>query len=226
MLRCGAAARLRSAIHNTARLSTMKPTADISDDFAETRVLQANGLKDYGGVKLFFGTVATVDCFEDNTMASKALDEPGNGRVLFVDGKGSLNCALFGDMMGAKVRFLYATFSCTLTAMRAQAIKNGWSGVVINGAVRDVAQLMDMKHGFCAYILFKKNPRANPSESRLGVKALGTCPKKSLKGSGNGKIGVPLNMLGLTAIVPGMYCVCASLHSLWSLTRVPNIYAM
>ena len=79
--------------------------------------------RDFGGVAHFAGTVSTVKCFEDNSLVKAAVDSPGLGRVLVVDGGGSLRRALVGGNLGAS------------------AAKNGWAGVVVDGCVRDVAEL-------------------------------------------------------------------------------------
>ncbi len=91
--------------------------------------------RDYGGVQRFSGTVATVRCFEDNSLVKVALDEPGDGRVLVVDGGGSLRRALVGGNVAAA------------------AAKNGWAGVVVDGAVRDVAELAAAAVGIRALAL-------------------------------------------------------------------------
>ncbi len=107
---------------------------------------------DYGGVTRFCGQIATVKLFEDNSRVRDALNEPGRGRVLVVDGGGSLRCALLGDQLGEL------------------AVKNGWSGLVINGCVRDSAALAELD---------------------LGVKAIGTHPQKShKKGVGEREVSV------------------------------------
>ena len=54
-------------------------------------------LRDFGGLRRFCGPIATVKCFEDNSLVKTALGEPGEGRVLVVDAGGSLRCALVGD---------------------------------------------------------------------------------------------------------------------------------
>lgn len=77
----------------------------------------------YGGRPRFAGPVATVKCFEDNTPVKAAVESPGLGRVLVVDGGGSLRRALLGGNLGAA------------------AARNGWAGLVIDGCVRDVAEL-------------------------------------------------------------------------------------
>jgi regulator of ribonuclease activity A len=91
--------------------------------------------RDYGGVHAFSGAVATVKCFEDNSLVKAALDEPGQGRVLVVDGGGSLRRALVGGNVAAA------------------AAKNGWAGVVVDGAVRDVAELAATSVGIRALAL-------------------------------------------------------------------------
>jgi regulator of ribonuclease activity A len=91
--------------------------------------------RDYGAVPAFSGNVATVKCFEDNSLVKVALDEPGKGRVLVVDGGGSLRRALVGGNVAAA------------------AAKNGWVGVVIDGAVRDVAELAATQIGIRALAL-------------------------------------------------------------------------
>lgn len=79
--------------------------------------------RDFGARRRFAGAVSTVKCFEDNTLVKAAVDSPGEGRVLVVDGGASLRRALLGGNLGAA------------------AARNGWAGVVIDGCVRDVAEL-------------------------------------------------------------------------------------
>ena len=79
--------------------------------------------RDFGGRAAFAGPVTTVKCFEDNTSVKAAVESPGHGRVLVVDGAGSLRRALLGGNLGAA------------------AARNGWAGLVIDGCVRDVAEL-------------------------------------------------------------------------------------
>lgn len=79
--------------------------------------------RDFGARRRFAGPASTVKCFEDNSLVKAALESPGLGRVLVVDGGASLRRALVGGNIGAA------------------AARNGWSGVVVNGCVRDVAEL-------------------------------------------------------------------------------------
>ena len=88
--------------------------------------------RDFGRVKRFAGAVSTVKCFEDNSRVREAVSSPGDGRVLVVDGGGSLRRALLGGNLGAA------------------AAKNGWAGVVIDGCVRDVAELAQCAVGIKA----------------------------------------------------------------------------
>lgn len=105
----------------------MIPTCDICDTYrndtsGRLRVLPPV-FREFGHGKPFCGPVATVKCHEDNTSVKAAVESPGNGRVLVVDGGASLRRALLGGNLAAA------------------AARNGWSGVVIDGCVRDVAEL-------------------------------------------------------------------------------------
>jgi regulator of ribonuclease activity A len=88
--------------------------------------------RDFGRRLAFHGPVSTVKCFEDNSAVKTAVESPGHGRVLVVDGAGSLRRALLGGNLGAA------------------AAKNGWAGLVIDGAVRDVAELARCEVGIRA----------------------------------------------------------------------------
>jgi len=88
--------------------------------------------RDFGARVRFGGTVTTVKCFEDNTSVKAAVESPGHGRVLVVDGAGSLRRALLGGNLGAA------------------AARNGWAGLVIDGCVRDVAELAACEVGIRA----------------------------------------------------------------------------
>lgn len=136
-------------------------TCDLSDEHGAA-VEAIGGLRHYGGRTRFSGPVATVKCFEDNARVKELANTPGEGRVLVVDGGGSLRMALLGDMIGA------------------EAVANGWAGVVIHGAVRDTATLATME---------------------LGVMALGTTPRRSVR-LGEGQVGLPVEILG-ARIAPG-----------------------
>jgi regulator of ribonuclease activity A len=90
------------------------------------------------GVRSFAGRVATVRCFEDNVVLKATVSEPGDGRVLVVDGGGSMRCALLGDNIATIAR------------------DNGWAGVVLYACVRDSAALDELGFGVKA---LGTNPR-------------------------------------------------------------------
>lgn len=107
----------------------MKATADLIDDFGD--ILQSCSIqfRDMGGRKQFCGPVRTLRCLEDNKIFKAMLSEPGEGAVLVVDGAGSCEAALLGDMNAAL------------------GMNNGWAGCVINGVVRDSTILATLDFG-------------------------------------------------------------------------------
>jgi regulator of ribonuclease activity A len=115
------------------------PTCDLcdahkGDDSGRFRVLPPV-FRSLGGRQRFAGQVATVKCFEDNTPVKQAVESPGEGRVLVVDGGGSLRRALVGGNLAAA------------------AARNGWAGVVVDGCVRDAAELAACDVGILALAL-------------------------------------------------------------------------
>jgi len=115
-----------------------KATADLYDEHGDRLRVPAPIFSDYGGRTDFEGTVATLKVFEDNTLVRAALEEPGDGKVLVVDGGGSLRCALVGDML-AKL-----------------GADNGWSGIVVYGCIRDADPISHIDIGVKA---MATNPR-------------------------------------------------------------------
>ncbi len=108
-----------------------RPTADLCDAHPQLQVLDAQ-FRDYGALPGFAGPIATLKVYEDNRLVRAALEQPGGGRVLVVDGGGSRRCALFGGQLGEL------------------AVRNGWAGVLIWGCVRDCVELRDMAVGIRA----------------------------------------------------------------------------
>ena len=137
-------------------------TADLVDQHGAALQSCDLQLRQLGGRRRFHGPIRTVACFQDNALVKQVLSEPGDGAVLVVDGQGSLHTALVGDLI----------------AGLAQA--NGWAGLVVNGAVRDVETLAALD---------------------IGIKALGSNPRKSAK-TGAGERDVVLEF-GNCAFVPG-----------------------
>jgi regulator of ribonuclease activity A len=106
-------------------MTTFK-TADLCDRHGDAVQVCFAPLMSFGGMPSLAGKIATVETLENATFVRRMLDEPGNGRVLVVDGGGSRRVALLGDQMALL------------------AIKNRWAGVVIFGAVRDVTMLREL----------------------------------------------------------------------------------
>ena len=116
----------------------MTSTSDLWDTHSDTAVVCEVQFRQFGGVEAFSGAIATVRCREDNVLVKQRVSEPGDGRVLVVDGGGSLRCALAGDNVVGL------------------ALANGWAGLVINGCVRDVEALATLAIGVKA---LGSNPR-------------------------------------------------------------------
>lgn len=137
-------------------------TADLSDGDGARVSSCDTQFRQFGGRTAFRGEIVTLRCHEDNAILKSVLSEPGEGKVLVVDGDGSLRRALMGDVIAGT------------------AARNRWEGVIINGAVRDVALLCDLD---------------------IGIKALGTNPRRSTK-TGAGERDVPVNF-GHAVFSPG-----------------------
>jgi regulator of ribonuclease activity A len=118
-------------------------TADLWDERGDSLQSCSVQLRHYGGRTAFTGVISTVRCHRDNALVKAALGEPAQGRVLVVDGGGSLESALMGDLIAAS------------------AVSNGWAGVVIHGVVRDVAALRELPLGAVA---LGSNPRKSAKD--------------------------------------------------------------
>ena len=107
-------------------------TTDLCDEHVEQLRILSPIFGDYGGRHGVSGVIETVKTFEDNSRVREVLETAGEGRVLVVDGAGSLRCALVGDQLAAKAR------------------DNGWNGLLVYGCVRDAADLADLDIGIKA----------------------------------------------------------------------------
>ena len=139
-------------------------TADLCDEHSEIIQIAFPGMPSYGGKARFAGRIVTIKLFEDNSLLRDMLSNSGEGQVIVVDGGGSMRCALLGDMLASK------------------AVNNGWSGLVINGCIRDSADIAEMN---------------------IGIRALGTHPLKSVK-RGVGEMNVPVSFSNVE-FMPGNY---------------------
>lgn len=97
-------------------------TPDLSDAAPEALAIELPW-RNYGAYAAFAGRAVTIKCHEDNSLVKACVAEPGEGRVIVVDGGGSRRRALLGDMLAE------------------QAARNGWAGLVINGVIRDVDEI-------------------------------------------------------------------------------------
>lgn len=116
-------------------------TADLCDAHGDAVSIASPIFRDFGGVSAFGGVVTTVRVLEDNVMVDAVLQEPGAGRVLVVDGGGSLRCALLGDRLAGL------------------ASANGWAGIVVHGCVRDTGALARLPIGIKALAAHPRRSR-------------------------------------------------------------------
>ena len=114
------------------------PTADLYDEHGENLRVATPLFQNFGGRTAFEGPVSTVKVHEDNALVRGALEEPGDGKVLVVDGGGSMRCALVGDNLAELGR------------------KNGWAGIVVYGCIRDADPISQIDIGVKA---MATNPR-------------------------------------------------------------------
>lgn len=139
-------------------------TADLYDERGEELNSLSLQLHNIGGRAAFDGPIRTIRCRRDNALVKATLAAPGGGAVLVIDGGGSLESALVGDLIAAS------------------AVENGWSGIIVNGAIRD---------------------RVAIGRLDLGVKALGSNPRKSAKlGTGERDVEV---VIGGVRFIPGRH---------------------
>ncbi|MFE5410770.1 ribonuclease E activity regulator RraA [Microbacterium sp. NPDC056569] len=139
-------------------------TADLYDERGDELDSLALQLHDFGGRVAFDGPIRTVRCHRDNALVKAVLATAGGGAVLVIDGGGSLESALVGDLIAAS------------------AVENGWAGIIVHGAIRDRVAIGGLD---------------------LGVKALGSNPRKSAK-DGVGEVDVPVVIAGVV-FTPGAH---------------------
>lgn len=132
-------------------------TADLYDERGDELDSLPLQFQDLGGRISFDGPIRTVRCHRDNALVKEVLATPGEGAVLVIDGAGSLESALVGDLIAAS------------------AVENGWTGIIVYGAIRDRTALAGLS---------------------LGVKALGSNPRKSAK-AGVGEVDVHVTIGGV-----------------------------
>lgn len=139
-------------------------TPDLCDLYPALVRIAEPLFRNYGGRRSFGGEVVTIRCFEDNSFVKETAGKPGQGKVMVVDGGGSVRKALLGDLIAET------------------AFKNGWEGLIIYGAVRDVDAIESLD---------------------LGVMAIASIPLRTER-KGLGEMNVPVTFAGVT-FSPGEY---------------------
>jgi regulator of ribonuclease activity A len=139
-------------------------TADLCDAHAGMVRVAQPLFHEYGGAERFGGPIETLRVQDDNTLVREMLETAGRGRVLVVDGGGSLKCALVGGRLAG------------------MAETNGWSGIIVNGCVRDLVEIRQLS---------------------VGIRALNAVPMRSGK-TGVGERGATLRFAGVT-FAPGNF---------------------
>jgi len=143
-------------------MTPMFKTTDLYDEYLEKLQVAAPIFRNFGGRTRFSGEIVTLKALEDNTFIKVAFETDGRGKVLVVDGAGSMRAAMIGDVMAAL------------------GASNGWEGIMINGCIRDSADV---------------------GKVDIGVKALGTIPRKTVKRN-QGVCDIPVHFADIT-FTPG-----------------------
>jgi regulator of ribonuclease activity A len=154
-------------------------TPDLCDDHPDVAVADPV-FRDYGGNLAFCGRIVTIDCFEDNSRVRDLVATDGRGKVLVVQGGGSLRRSLLGDMLAER------------------AVANGWGGFVINGCVRDVEALKKLPLGVKALAACPvKTEKLGAGEVDVAVAFAGVefLPGQWLYADGNGVIVAERDLL-------------------------------
>jgi len=155
-------------------------TTDLYDDYLEDLQVAAPIFRDFGGRQSFYGQIVTLKALEDNTYLKTAFESDGKGKVLVVDSAASLRCAMMGDVMAAL------------------GASNGWQGAIINGCIRDCADV---------------------GKVNIGVKALATIPRKTTKRN-QGVMDIPLRFADVL-FNPGEYVYADEDGIVISKTEIP-----
>ncbi len=131
-------------------------TADLCDLHGDALQVADPGYRSFGARPAFSGPIATVKAFEDNSYVREALEEPGRGRVLVIDGGGSRRCAMVGDQL-AKL-----------------AQDNGWAGIIVDGCIRDSQAIANMDIGVKALATHPmKSVKRNEGQREIPVNFAG-----------------------------------------------------
>jgi regulator of ribonuclease activity A len=124
-------------------------TTDLCDAHREAQVCDPV-FTAFGGRRAFSGPITTVKVFEDNTLIKQAVEGPGNGRVLVVDGGGSTRCGLVGGNLAVS------------------AATNGWAGIVVHGCIRDADELAEQPIGVRALAAYPRKSERGLHSGQAG----------------------------------------------------------
>ncbi|OIQ00648.1 MAG: ribonuclease activity regulator protein RraA [Zetaproteobacteria bacterium CG2_30_46_52] len=133
-------------------------TTDLYDEYLEELQVAAPIFRDFGGKKSFCGQIVTLKAVDDNSFLKASFEQDGSGKVLVVDASASMRCAMMGDVIAAL------------------GASNGWQGIIINGCIRDSAEV---------------------GKVNIGVKALATIPRKTIKRN-QGILNIPVHFADIT----------------------------
>jgi len=104
-------------------------TNDLYDKYLEGIQVAAPVFRNFGGKKKFHGEICTIKAFEDNSCIKSSFEQDGRGKVLVVDGGGSLHCAMMGDQVAGL------------------GLSHGWEGIIIHGCIRDSNEVGKLNFG-------------------------------------------------------------------------------
>jgi len=133
-------------------------TTDLYNEYLEELQVAAPIFRDFGGKKSFCGQIVTLKAVDDNSFLKASFEQDGSGKVLVVDASASMRCAMMGDVIAAL------------------GASNGWQGIIINGCIRDSAEV---------------------GKVNIGVKALATIPRKTIKRN-QGILNIPVHFADIT----------------------------
>jgi regulator of ribonuclease activity A len=125
-------------------------TTDVSDAHPEAQVCEPV-FQIFGGRVSFSGPITTLKVFEDNTLVKQAVESPGEGRVLVVDGGGSTRCGLVGGNLAVS------------------AASNGWAGIVVYGCIRDADELAEQPLGVRALAAMPRKSQRGLHSGQAGI---------------------------------------------------------
>jgi len=128
---------------------TSPATTDLCDAHPDIQICDPV-FRIFGGTVRFSGPITTVKVFEDNTLIKQAVESPGEGRVLVVDGGGSLRCGLVGGNLAVS------------------AAQNGWAGIVVYGCIRDADELAEQPLGVRALGAFPRKSERGLHSGQTG----------------------------------------------------------